>query len=221
MQNKNTKSKVIISLFWKLMERAGTQGIQFVVQIVLARLLVPSDYGILSLIAIFITISNVFVQSGFNTSLIQKKDTDEVDFSSVFYISLFVTIILYSTLFFTAPLIAGFYGVPEIVAVIRVLGTTLFLGSFNSIQSAIISKRMQFKKLFFSSIIAVTVSGITGILLAYSGFGVWALVFQQLTSQFIITLILCYTVRWKPKLVFLLKESDAYLHLVGNCLLQY
>jgi len=189
-----------------MMERGGTQGIQFIVQIVLARLLTPNDFGVLSLIAIFITISNVFVQSGFNTSLIQKKNTDEVDFSSVFYISLFVTIILYIMLFLTAPLIADFYGIPEIIDIIRVLGITLFLGCFNSIQSAVISKKMQFKKLFFSSISAVSVSGIIGIILAYNGFGVWALVAQQLTSNFIMVLVLGYTVRWKPKLVFSLKR---------------
>ena len=206
MEAKNTKSKVLSSLIWKLMERGGTQGIQFIVQIVLARLLLPSDYGTISLIAIFITISNVFVQSGFSTALIQKKDTDKDDFSSVFYLSLFVAILLYLILFITAPLIADFYNIPQIILIIRVLSTTLFLGAFNSIQNAIISKKMQFKKLFFSSLGAILVSGMIGIIFAYMGFGVWALIAQQLTNQLMITVILWFTVKWRPELIFSFKR---------------
>jgi len=202
MNNQNIKSKVLSSLIWKLMERGGTQGIQFIVQIVLARILVPNDYGIISLIAIFITIANVFVQSGFNTALIQKKDTDETDFSSVFYLSLLVAGLLYIILFFGAPFIANFYGIEQLISVIRVVAITLFFGAFNSIQNAVISKRMQFKKLFLSSLGAIILSGIVGIVLAYKGFGVWALVLQQLTNQFSITVILWFTVKWRPKLIF-------------------
>ncbi len=196
------KSKVLSSLFWKLMERGGTQGIQFIVQIVLARLLVPSDYGIIALIAIFITIANVFVQSGFSTALIQKKDVNEADFSSVFYLSIFVASLLYVLLFFTTPFIAAFYDAPQLILVLRVLSVTLFFGAFNSIQNAVIAKEMQFKKLFLSSLGAVVVSGIVGIALAYAGFGVWALVGQQIANQFLVTAILWFTVKWRPKLIF-------------------
>lgn len=202
MEDQNTKSKVLFSLFWKLMERGGTQGIQFIVQIVLARFLVPTDYGLIALIAIFITIANVFVQSGFNTALIQKKDANEVDFSSVFYLSLFVASLLYVLLFFAAPLIAGFYGIAQLSLVLRVLSVTLFLGAFNSIQNAVVSRKMQFKKLFFSSLGAIVVSGTVGIAMAYSGFGVWALVAQQITNQLLITVILWFTVKWRPRLIF-------------------
>ena len=202
MKNQHTKSKVLSSLFWKLMERGGTQGIQFIVQIVLARLLLPEDYGMIALITIFITIANVFVQSGFNTALIQKKDADEVDFSSVFYLSLFVAGLLYIILFFTAPFIANFYEEPQLISVLRILALTLFFGAFNSIQNAIVARKMVFKKLFFSSLGAVVISGIVGIITAYAGFGVWALVFQQLLNQVSITLILWFTVKWRPKLVF-------------------
>lgn len=198
----NTKSKVLSSLLWKFMERGGTQGIQFIVQIVLARILLPNDYGIISLIAIFITIANVFVQSGFNTALIQKKDANETDFSSVFYLSLFVAALLYVTLFSTAPFIANFYDTPQLVAVLRVLSITLFFGAFNSIQNAVISKKMQFKKLFFSSLGSMILSGMIGIVLAYAGFGVWALVAQQLINQFSIIVILWFTIKWRPKLIF-------------------
>ena len=206
MEFQNTKSKVISSLFWKLMERGGTQGIQFIVQIVLARILVPNDYGVIALIAIFITIANVFVQSGFNTALIQKKDANEADFSSVFYLSLLVASLLYLIFFFTAPLIASFYGESQLILILRVLSITLFFGAFNSIQNAVISKKMQFKKLFFSSLGAILVSGTVGIVSAYSGLGVWALVAQQLTNQFMITAILWFTVKWRPKLIFSLER---------------
>ena len=202
----NAKSKVIYGLLWKFMERGGTQGIQFIVQIVLARILSPNDYGVIALIAIFISIASVFVQSGFSTALIQKRDSDEMDFSSVFYLSLIVSSLLYGILFFTAPRIADFYDAKQLIPIIRVLSVTLFLGAINSIQNAVISKNMQFKKLFFSSLGSMLVSGTIGIIFAYSGFGVWALVAQQLTNQFMITVILWFTVKWRPKLIFSFKR---------------
>ena len=202
MQNENTKQTVLSSLLWKLMERGGTQGIQFIVQIVLARLLLPEDYGLIALVTIFITLANVFVQSGFNTALIQKKDADEVDFSSVFYLSLFVAGLLYIILFFTSPLIANFYREPQLVPVLRVLALTLFFGAFNSIQNAYVAKNMMFKKLFYSSLGAMLVSGTIGVIFAYMGLGVWALVIQQLVNQFMITVILWFTVKWRPQIMF-------------------
>lgn len=202
MSYKNTQEKVLSSLLWKLLERSGTQGIQFIVQIVLARILLPTDYGTIALIAIFITIANVFVQSGFNTALIQKKDATEDDFSSVFYLTLLIATLLYILIFFTAPYIAHFYQIPELKSVLRVLSITLFFGAFNSIQNAVIARRMDFKKLFTSSLGAIILSGITGIVLAYAGLGVWALVVQQLVNQLAVTVILWFTVNWRPKLIF-------------------
>lgn len=202
MENRNIKGQVIDSLIWKLMERGGVQGIQFILQLILARLLTPDDYGIIAIIAIFITIANVFVQSGFNTALIQNKETDEKDFSSVFYLSMLVALVLYVVLFFMSPIISRFYRVPELTKVIRVLSITLFFGAYNSIQNAVISKTMKFKKLFFSSSISVILSGSIGVVLAYLGFGVWALVAQQLINQFTIIIILSFIVDWHPKLIF-------------------
>lgn len=202
----NKKSKVLSSLVWKFLERGGTQGIQFIIQIVLARILLPYDYGIISLISVFIAIANVFVQSGFNMALIQKKKVDERDFSSVFYLNIFVSGILYILLFFTAPFIERFYNVLGLSKVLRVLSLTLFLGAINSIQNAVISRKMEFKKLFFSSIAAIIVSGIIGVILALLGFGVWALVFQQLSNQIITTIVLWFTVKWRPQLVFSLEK---------------
>jgi len=202
LSNEINKSKILSSLFWKLMERGGTQGIQLIVQIVLARLLIPEDYGIIALVAIFIIIASVFVQSGFNTALIQKKDANESDFSSVFYLSLLVGSLIYVILFFAAPFIAAFYTEPQLMPVLRVISVTLFFGAFNSIQNAVVARKMQFKKLFFSSLGAIVVSGTVGIVVAYAGFGVWALVAQQITNQLLITVILWFTVKWRPKLLF-------------------
>lgn len=201
--NRNT---VLRNLYWKFLERGGIQGLQFFISIILARLLLPSDYGVLALVVIFITIANVFVQSGLNTSLIQKKVVDQVDYSSVLYISLGIAGVLYCLLYLTAPLIGVFYDNDSLVLVLRVLALTLFPGAFNSIQNAIISRTMQFKRLFYSSVGAGIVSGIVGIYLAYHDFGIWALVFQQLTNQICITLILWFTVKWRPTLQFSLER---------------
>ncbi|KIO70374.1 lipopolysaccharide biosynthesis protein [Caldibacillus thermoamylovorans] len=202
MRQEVTKKNVISSLLWKLLERGGTQGIQFIVTIVLARILLPEEFGIIVLITIFISIAEIFVQSGFNTALIQKKDVDETDFSSVFYLSLLVACILYILLFFTAPFIADFFGEPGLDSVLRVLSITLFLGAINSIQIAVISRKMQFKKLFTSSFGAVIISAIVGIGMAYNNYGVWALVGQQLSNKLTVTVILWFTVKWRPKLIF-------------------
>lgn len=196
------KDIIIKSFIWKIMERAGVQSVQFIVQILLARLLLPEDYGIISLITIFIAVANVFVESGFNTALIQKKDSDEIDFSSVFYLSLCISTIIYILIFILSPFISKFYNEPQLTVVLRVLAITLFFGVFNSIQNTVIAKQMQFKKLFFSGLGASLISGIIGVILAYMKFGVWALVFQQILSQVSTTIILWFTVKWRPKLVF-------------------
>ena len=207
------KNKVISNLFWKILESSGTQAIQLIVQIVLARLLMPSDFGIITTIIIFTTIANVFIQSGFSTALIQKKDANDTDFSSVFYLNLIVASILFWILFFAAPFISIFYKEPQLIPVLRVLSITLFFGALNSIQNAIVARRMQFKILFISSLGAILTSGTVGILLAYYGFGVWALICQQITNQFVISIILFFTIRWRPKLLFsfrILKSLFSY-----------
>lgn len=214
----NLKSKVFSSLIWKFLERGGTLGIQFILQLILARLLTPKDYGTIALITVFISISMVFVQSGFNTALIQKKDIDEEDISSVFYISLFIAIIMYIILWSFAPIIANFYRVLELTSIVRVMGLVLFLNTFNSIQNAIVSRNMEFKRLFYSSLGAIIVSGILGIILAYRGFGVWSLVYQQLMNQFSICIILWYTVKWRPKLLFSIKKVKKLFFFGGKLL---
>lgn len=196
------KTKVFSSLVWKLLERGGTQGIQFLIQIVLARLLAAEQFGTIAIVMVFINIAQVFVQSGFNTALIQKKDADDVDFSSVFYFSLALAGILFLIIFLSAPIIARFYKDDILVPVIRVLSLTLFFGTLNSIQNAYIARNLMFKKLFKSSLGAIIISGSFGLFAAYQGLGVWALVVQQLTNQMTISIIMWFTVKWRPKFIF-------------------
>ena len=199
--SQHTKSNILSSLFWKLMERGGTQGIQFIVQIILARLLAPEQFGTIAIVMVFINLAQVFVQSGFNTSLVQKKDADEDDFSSVFYMSLGIAGILYVIMYISAPYIASFYRDPILTPVLRVLSITLFAGAFNSIQNAFVSRNLLFKKLFKSSLGAMLISGTLGIIAAYKGLGIWALVIQQLVNQVAITIIMWFTVKWRPTLI--------------------
>lgn len=205
-KKQTTKLVVISSLVWKFLERTGSQGIQLIVQILLARLLLPEDFGVIVITSVFITLANVFVQSGFNKALIQRKNADNIDFSSVLYLSLFVAFLLYVLLFFGAPFIATFYNNPQLILVLRVLSITMFFGAFNSIQVAYLEKNMMFKKQFISSFGAILISGIVGISAAYLDYGVWALVAQQLTNQILITIILWFVIKWRPQLVFSFKR---------------
>ncbi len=206
MPEDNLKTSVLSSLFWKFLERGGVSGVQLVVQIILARLLLPSDYGVIALIVVFLTISQVFVQSGLGIALIQKKEVTDADYSSVFYLTLGIALVFYCILFLGAPFIAAFYNQPLIIPVLRVLGLTLFFGAVNSIQNAIIARNFLFRKLFVSSLGAIFLSGIVGIAMAYAGYGVWALVGQQLTSIIALCLIMWFTIKWRPKLLFSLTQ---------------
>jgi teichuronic acid exporter len=202
MPEDNLKTSVLSSLFWKLLERGGVSGVQFIVQIILARLLLPEDYGIIALIVVFVSLSQTFVESGLGTALIQKKHITDVDYSSVFYLTLGIALVFYCLLFLASPLIAAFYNQPLISSVLRILGLTLFFGAVNTIQNAVIARNFQFRKLFISSLGAVLLSGVVGIVMAYTGYGVWALVAQQLTSITALCLIMWFTVKWRPKLLF-------------------
>lgn len=184
------------------MERGGVQGIQFIVQIVLARLLLPEDFGVIAIVGVFISFSNVFIQSGLNTALIQKKNADEKDFSTVLFLSLGLAILLYLVIFFIAPLISEFYQEDQLIKILRVYSLVLFVGALNSIQNAYVAKYMLFKKLFFSSLISVVFSGVIGILCAFLEFGVWALIIQQLMNQISIFIALWFTLQWRPQLEF-------------------
>lgn len=205
--NKTINSQNIIkNLVWKLLERGGVQGVQFILQIILARLLTPSDYGITGLIIVFINVANVFVQSGLGSALIQKKNTSEEDYSSVFYLNILIALIMIGILFITAPTISSFYQMDILIPVLRAQSLMLLFNAFNVVQNAVLQKNMQFKKLFYASLGAITISGIIGILFAYLGAGVWALVFQQLINALVTSIILWIVVKWRPKRVFKLEN---------------
>ena len=197
------KSKNIVSNFiWRFAERCGAQLVSFVVSIVLARILAPEDYGTIALVTVFTAILQVFVDSGLGTALIQKKDADDLDFSSVFYFNFSICLVLYAVMFIVAPYIAIFYEDMTLTSVIRVLSLTIVISGVKGIQQAYVSRNMLFKRFFFSTIGGTIFSAFLGIGLAFSGCGVWALVAQQLSNTMIDTLILWITVKWKPKKEF-------------------
>lgn len=202
MANESLKGKTIAGLFWTFAERIGAQLVSFVVSIVLARLLMPEEYGVIGIVLVFINICNVFVENGFGRALIQKKDADDLDFSSVFYFGLALSAVLYGGLYLAAPWIARFYQKEILSPVIRVMGLRLIIASVNSVQKAKVSREMQFRKFFFSTIGATMFSAVVGITMAYMGFGVWALVAQELTNVVTATIILFITIKWRPALVF-------------------
>lgn len=195
-------TKVTRGLFWSLGEKILANGVSFFVSLVLARLILPEEYGLIALITIFINISNVFVESGFGNALIQKRDADDKDFHTVFIFEIFVAVILYLMLFFTAPIIAQFYGQNKLISILRVYGLIIILGSIKNVQHAYVSKRMEFKLFFFSTLGGTLASAVVGIVMAYMGCGVWALVCQVMMNSFIDSVVLFLRIKWKPKLYF-------------------
>lgn len=218
--NKSRKSQVIQGFFWKLTERITAQLVSLVVSIILARLLSPSEYGVISLVMVFITIANVFVNSGFGQALIQKKNADSLDFSSVFYISLMFTSLIYIVLFFLAIPIANFYDMPILKPILRTLAISVPIMGINSVQQAYITRKMEFKLFFFATFIGILISAIIGIVLAYKGFGVWALVVQTLTNNTIGTIILQMAIKWKPTREFSFKRVRSLFDYGWKLLLQ-
>lgn len=209
MSSKNdqiNRKSVLSNLFWRFSERTAAQGVSFVVSIVLARMLTPEDYGLVGLITVFISIATVFVSSGFGSALIQKENVTQTDYSSVFFFSIVMGVVMYVSLLFTAPVIANFYKEPSLISIIRVLALSLIIGGINSVQQAYVSRTMQFKRFFYSTIIGTAISAIIGIYMAYRGAGVWALVAQTLSNQIIDTCILWFTVKWRPTLEFSMSE---------------
>lgn len=190
--------KVFSNFIWRFAERCGAQLVTFIVSIVLARILTPSDYGTIALVTVFTTILQVFIDSGLSTALIQKKDADDLDFSSVFYFNFIVCLILYIIMFVSAPCIADFYKDSSLVSIVRVISLTLVISGVKGVQQSYVSRHMLFKRFFFSTLGGTIFSAVLGIIMAYAGFGVWAIVFQQLSNNAIDTLILWITVKWRP-----------------------
>lgn len=197
-------ASLLSNLSWKFAERIASQAVSFVVSIVLARILAPSDYGAIAMVMIFVTLANVIAEGGFSSALIQKKDADKLDFSTVFYFSIAFSIVLYVTLYFAAPYISLFYGegYEILTPVLRVIGLQVIIYAANLVQQAYVSKKMMFQKFFWSTLIGTIVSAIIGLAMAYSGYGIWALVGQQLSMAITNIIVLYLVTRKLPGVMF-------------------
>lgn len=187
---------------WSAFGTFSTQGISFIIGIILARLLMPADYGLIGMLAIFFAVSQLFVESGFSSALIQKIDRTETDYSTIFYFNLLVSFALYLILFLTAPLIAEFYNTPELTLLTRVLSLNILISALAIVQQARLKILLDFKTPAIITMLSVAISGSLGVVLAYSGYGVWALVVQSLSATAIRTLLLFFFNKWMPRLVF-------------------
>ena len=219
MEKSSLTSKTMSGIMWKFLERFCAQGVSFIVSIVLARLLLPEDFGNVAMILIFIAIADVFVNSGFSTALIQKKDSDDLDYSTMFYSSQITSIIIYLIIFLLSPLVGKFYNNDFLVLLLRVFALRIPLSVFNSIQHAYVSNKMLFKRFFFSTLIGTVISGIVGIIMAYNGYGVWSLILQYFINTIVDTLVLFITTPWRPKLLFSLQRAKKLMSFGSKVLL--
>ncbi len=214
----NLKSKTVSGMIWSALQRFGTMGISFVSNIVLARLLTPDDYGCIGMLAIFITISNTFVDGGFGSALIQKKEPTQVDYSTIFWWNLFLSIILYGVLFISAPAVSRFYDIPLLESVLQVQGVVLIINALNIVQTNQLRKSINFKRLATIHIVSHIVAATLAIVLAYMGWGVWALVAQQIVASSITSAMLWGINRWMPSICFSV-ESFKQLFSFGGFIL--
>lgn len=199
--------RMFSGVLWKFLEKISSQLISFIVSTILARILLPEQYGVIAIVNVFIMLADVFLTSGLGNSLVQKKDSDQRDFSTVFYINLFISFVLYGVFFVSAPYIAKFYNNNVLTNVLRVLGLRVIISSYGSIQQAYISRHMCFKKTSIVTIFATMISGASGIVLALTGAGVWALVAQQLILVICQNIFLFLVIRWKPAFYFSIERA--------------
>lgn len=204
------KQKTAVSFIWKFLERSGASLVQLLVQIVMARVLAPDDFGMLAVILVFVSIGNVVVQSGLSTALVQAPDVDDDDFSTVFWISLVISLLLFLCVFVAAPYIGEFYHSSELTWPLRILMMVLVINALNSVQVSYVQRELEFKKIFYATIISVIISGSFGIGSALAGFGLWALVIQQLSYQGINCYVLFKQISWHPALVFDPKKAKSH-----------
>ncbi len=206
------RKKFFTGLAWTFMQSVVVRALAGVITIILARLLLPEDYGLIGMLSIFIAISEVFIQSGFGQALIQKSDCTDDDFSTAFYFNVGVSILIYIVLFFSAPLIAGFYKEPSLVILTRVLSLNFILGSFNVVQQSKLKKELNFKPLAIITLLCTIISGVVGIVMAYYGFGVWALVGQTLSATLMRVVFFPLFTKWHPNKPF---NLESFRHLWG------
>ncbi|MCX5807670.1 MAG: lipopolysaccharide biosynthesis protein [Proteobacteria bacterium] len=198
----NLKHVVAHGFFWSLCERIGQQGIQFVIYIILARLLVPEQYGQIAMLSIFMAVAQCFIDSGFGSALIQKQDVNHLDECTVFYFNIIVSFLVVGLLWLAAPWIASFYNMPNLLVLTRVLALNLIINSFGVVQGAILTKHINFKPQMKFNLVATVVSGSIGVIMAYMGYGVWSLVAQSIAVNLVRTALLWLFVNWRPALLF-------------------
>lgn len=198
MGNNPNGNSVSSSMIYKTLERYVVMAFQLIVQVVIARILEPNDYGLVAMMMVFIAVANVFIQNGFNMAIVQKKEADTIDFSTALIINLTIGVVLYIVLLVFTPTISTFYNQPDISVCMPVMSLLLIVGSINAIQIAIANRKMQFKSLFKCNVIASFSSGIIGVLAALLGFGVWALIIQQLLNSVVLSIMLYFQQHWIP-----------------------
>jgi teichuronic acid exporter len=206
------KKQALSGMFWTSLQQFSTQGIGFVVSIILARLLLPAEFGLIAMIGIFIGLGTALINSGLTQSLIRTNDLDEADFSTVFYFNLVGSILIYSIIFFTAPLIAAFYKQELLIRIIRVYCLIFIINAFSAVQTTHLTKNMDFKTLMKVSVPSLIIGSFVGILMALKGFGVWSLVWSGVVQALAATIQLWYYSRWTPKLVFNIEKFKYHFH---------
>ncbi len=196
------KDKAIKGVVWSLIERFGNQGIQFIIGLVLARLLMPEDYGLIGMILVFISLAQVFVEGGFSAALIRKSNPSKEDYSTVFWFNLIAAVVCYTALFFSSPLIAHFFNEPQLVIITKVVGLNIIINSFSIIQKTILTKELNFKSQAIINLVSILLSGFIALYFAFEKYGVWALVIQSLSRNIIMSFAYWYFGKWRPIIVF-------------------
>ena len=198
----NLSNKMVKGMVWSMLERVSVQSVQFILGIILARILSPSEYGTIGLLTVIIAFMQVFVDSGFSKALIQKQDRTQTDISTVFFFNVIISIVCYVLLWISAPFIANFYNNTLLIDLMRVISLSLIFGAFFSIPTTLLTIKFDFKAIARTNLIATILSGIIAVWMAYEGYGVWALVLQTVLKSMLTVLIMWFQIKWKPTLVF-------------------
>lgn len=202
MESNSLREKATSGIVWSAFERFGQQGCAFVVQLVLARLLAPAEFGLIAMVSVFMAISMAIVDCGFGRALIQKEELSESDTSTIFYFNLFSAVLVSFALYLCAPLIAGFYEEPQLTSIVRWLSLSLILGSAGLVHNSLLNRSLEFKQLFKASLPATILSGVVGVVMALMGHGVWALVGQVLSDRVLRSILVWRISGWTPQLIF-------------------
>lgn len=206
------RKKTVAGLVWTFSQQFGAQGISFIVSIVLARVLLPEDFGLIGMIAVFIAIGQTLIDSGLSQSLIRTDQPTRADFSTVFFFNLACSILIYFFIYFFAPFISNFYGSEILTSILRVYAITFVINAFSAVQFTILTKKLDFKTQLFVTLPSLVISGILGIVLAYNGFGVWSLVYMTIFRSILTTLQLWLRSEWRPAFEFSWAKFGTHFH---------